>query len=226
MKTLFLTITLSFAAIAFAACQTATNTNNAAGHSNGDMNGMNHNAMPMNGNMMNGNGMMSNQSMMKSDPNAAASPFDLQFIDTMTAHHGSAIEMAKIAIGKTQNAELKAFAQKIISDQNKEIAQMRDWREKWFSGKPAAMNMEMPGMKSSMPDMDAAMKKLEGAAGKEFDLAFLDAMIPHHEGAVQMAKDALIKAEKPEIKTLATNIIKAQEDEIKKMQAWKTAWSK
>lgn len=216
MKTLFLTITLSIAAIAFTACQTATNMNNAVRNSNGNMNGMNHNAMPMNG-----NGMM-NQSDMKSSPNAASQPFDCQFIDTMTAHHQSAIDMATTAIPKTQNAELKAFAQKIISDQNKEIAQMKDWREKWFKEKPMAMNMEMSGMMSSMPDM----KKLETASGKEFDLAFLDAMIPHHAGAVQMAKDALTKAEKPEIKTLANNIIKAQEEEIKKMQAWKTAWSK
>ena len=221
MKTLFLTVTLSVAAIAFAACQTATNTNNATQHSNGNMNGMNHNLMPMNGNTMNHNGMM-NQSDMKSSPNAASQPFDLQFIDTMTGHHKSAIDMAKMAVEKTQNAELKAFAQKIISDQNKETAQMKDWREKWFTGKPSAMNMEMSGMMSSMPDM----KKLETASGKEFDLAFLEGMIPHHAGAVQMAKDALTKTEKPEIKTLAQNIIKAQEEEIKKMQTWKTAWNK
>jgi uncharacterized protein (DUF305 family) len=222
MKILFLTITLSAAAIVFTACQTMTNMNNAVPNANGNMNGMDHNAMPMNGNMMNQNSMTSNQSMMKSDPNAADSPYECQFIDTMTTHHNSAIEMAKMAVEKTQNAELKTFAQKIISDQNKEITQMKDWREKWFAGKPMARNMEMSGMKSSMPNM----KTLETATGKEFDFAFIDAMISHHAGAVQMAKDALAKTEKPEIKTLAQNIIKAQEGEIKKMQAWKTAWSK
>lgn len=218
MKTLILIVSLTIAAIAFVACQSATNTNtgmNTAQHSNGNMNGMDHNAMPMNG-----NANMPSNTMMKSSPNAASQPFDLQFIDTMTEHHKSAIAMAKMAVEKTQNAELKAFAQKIISDQEKENTQMKAWREKWFAGKPAAMNMEMSGMMGSMPDM----KKLETVGGKEFDLAFLDAMIPHHSGAVEMATDALAKAERPEIKTLANQIIKAQEEEIKKIQAWKTAW--
>ena len=181
---------------------------------------MNMNGMNMNGNMSN----MSNMSMMKSDPNAASQPFDLQFIDTMTAHHKSATEMAKMAVEKTQNAELKAFAQKIISDQTREIGQLKDWREKWFAGKPAAMNLEMPGMTDSMKDMK--MSEMQVAKGKELDLMFLDAMTKHHAGAIAMAKDALTKAEKPEIKTMAQNIIKAQEAEIKQMAEWKAKWSK
>ena len=236
MKTIILTIVLSVAAIAFAACsQTANvNTNQA----------MNRNAMTMNGNMMNGNSMAmnSNHSMssadpnhgmsdemgqMKSDPNAASAPYDLQFLDTMSAHHSGAVEMAEMALKKSENAELKTFAQKIIDDQKKEIAQMKDWREKWYAGKPAAMNMEMSGMMDSMKMMmGGEMKKMEAASGKDFDIHFLDMMTPHHAGAVMMAKEALTKAEHPEIKTLANQIIKAQEAEIKQMNDWKAKWSK
>jgi len=185
----------------------------------------------MNGNMMNNssmnhNGMM-NHSDMKSSPNAASQPYDLQFIDTMTHHHQGALDMAKMAVEKTQNAELKTFAQKIIKDQEKEIAQMKDWREKWFAGKPQAMNMEMPGMGDGMKMMMGdGMKRMEAASGKEFDLKFLDMMTPHHQGATVMAKEALTKAEHPEIKTLANQIIKAQEAEIKQMADWKAKWAK
>ncbi|MEJ7698890.1 MAG: DUF305 domain-containing protein [Pyrinomonadaceae bacterium] len=126
---------------------------------------------------------MTNHSDMKSSPNAASAPYDLQFLDTMTHHHQGALDMAKMAVEKTQNAELKAFAQKIIADQNKEIAQMKDWREKWFAGKPQAMNMEMPGMGDGMKMMMGdGMKKMEAASGKEFDLMFLNMMTPHHAG--------------------------------------------
>ena len=164
---------------------------------------------------------------MKSSPDASRQPYDLQFIDTMTHHHQGAIDMAEIALKKSQNAEIKTFAQKIIDDQKKEIAQMKEWREKWYSGKPAAMNMEMPGMNDSMKMMMGdGMKKFEAATGIEFDLMFLNMMIPHHEGAVTMAKEALTKAEHAEIKTLANGIIKAQEAEIKMMQDWKAKWSK
>ena len=235
MKTLILTIVLSVAAIAFAGCQTATDTTNINTRANTAVTSLNANSMS---NMagMNHNSMMSNANHdmsamhhdeMKSSPNAASQPYDLQFLDTMTHHHQGAIDMAKMAVGKTQNQELKAFAQKIIADQNKEIAQMKDWREKWYAGKPAAMNMEMPGMNEGMKMMMGdGMKKFEAATGKEFDLMFLDMMTPHHQGATMMAKEALTKAEHPEIKTLANQIIKAQEAEIKMMADWKAKWSK
>ena len=183
-----------------------------------NMNGMDHNSMPMN------SGMPMDHGEMKSSPGAASQPYDLQFLDTMVHHHQGAIDMAKPVLQKSTNAELKAFAQKIIDDQNKEIAQMKSWREKWYAGKPAAMNMEMPGMADSMKMMGADMKKMDSMSGKEYDLHFLDMMTPHHAGAVTMAKEALTKAEHPEIKTLSNQIIKSQESEIKMMADWKSKW--
>lgn len=79
-------------------------------------------------------------------------------------------------------------------------------------------------MMESMRGMD--MDKLKANAGTEFDLMFLDMMIPHHEGALKMAREALSKAEHQEIKKLAQEIINAQEAEIKQMQSWKNAWAK
>jgi len=229
----FALIVLALAAFA-GACQTTGNTNTATTANANRMTNMNMamNANSMSPNMSNMsnmpmNGSMSGMSDMKSSPNAASQPYDLQFIDTMTHHHQGAIEMAEMALKKSSNAELKTFAQKIIDDQKKEIAQMKDWREKWFSGKPAAMNMEMPGMGDSMKMMVGdGMKKMEAASGKDFDIHFLDMMTPHHAGAVVMSKEALTKAEHPEIKTLANQIIKAQEAEIKMMADWKAKWTK
>jgi uncharacterized protein (DUF305 family) len=229
MKTIILTVVLSLAAIAFAACGQSGGNNSAMNHggmnhnsmnsnSSMNMNGMNHNSMNSN---MNHGGM--NHSNMKSDANVTSAPYDLQFIDTMTAHHQGAVDMAKMVDGKTQNPDLIKFAKQIIGDQEKEIAQMKDWREKWFKGAPRAINMEMPGMADSMK-MD--MSKLSNSKDKAFDLAFIEMMIPHHDGAVSMAKEALTKSEKPEIKTLANQIIKAQEAEIKMMNEWKEKWSK
>ena len=235
MKTIILTVLLSASAIAFAGCQTATNTANTNANARANtavvQNSNANSMMNMNDNsMMNGNSNMSGMSGMsdmKSSPNAARQPYDLQFLDTMSAHHQSAIDMAKMVGGKTDNAELKAFAAKIIADQNKEIAQTKEWREKWYAGKPMAMNMEMPGMNDSMKMMSGGeMKKMEAATGKDFDIHFLNMMTPHHQGATVMAKEALTKAEHPEIKTLVNQIIKAQEAEIKMMADWKAKWSK
>jgi uncharacterized protein (DUF305 family) len=67
------------------------------------------------------------------------------------------------------------------------------------------------------------MQKL-GKMDKTYDLRFINEMIPHHEGAVLMAKDAQKNAQHPEIKTLAHNIIDSQEKEIAQMKAWRSAW--
>ena len=164
-----------------------------------------------------------NHSEMKSAPDAANQPYDLQFLDTMTAHHEGAIEMAKTTTTKSTNPELKVFADKIVADQTREIIEMKKWREQWFAGKSSAINMEMAGMHDSMKGMDAG--KMSAANGKGFDLEFINQMTPHHNGAVVMAREALTKAEHAEIKTLANQIIKAQEAEIKQMQDWKAKWA-
>ena len=63
-----------------------------------------------------------------------------------------------------------------------------------------------------------------GAAGSQFDLRFINAMIPHHEGAVTMAEDALKKSQRPEVKQLAREIITSQQKEIAQMKQWRKAW--
>ena len=192
-----------------------------SGNHNGSIKTEEHNTShrePMNHNGMNHNSM--NHSEIKSAPNAAAQAYDLQFLDTMISHHEGAVEMAKAAELKTQNAELKTFTAKIVADQNREIAEMKRWRESWFAGKPSALNMEMAGMLDSMKGMD--MTKMNQTSGAAFDSEFVNQMTPHHQGAIVMAREALTKAEHAEIKTLANQIIRAQEAEINQMQNWKT----
>ena len=160
-----------------------------------------------------------------SAPNAKAQPYDLQFIDSMIHHHEGAVSMAEMALRKSEREELKTFARKIIEDQNREIAQMRKYREAWYAGKPTAMNMEMPGMKESMMSPEHE-RMMEAASGGDFDNHFIDMMIPHHEGAVKMSRELLQKGEHADLKALAEQIIREQQAEIQQMQAWKTQWSK
>jgi len=62
-----------------------------------------------------------------------------------------------------------------------------------------------------------------GPADAEFDLRFIDAMT-HHQGAVEMAKEAQQKSKRPEIQKLAADIIQAQDKEINQMNQWRQAW--
>lgn len=188
---------------------------NSGSHSGTNHNSANHNAA---------NQTEMNHSAMKSAPNAANQAYDLQFLDTMIAHHEAAAEMAKPATVKARSSDLKTLAFKIVADQEREIAQMKGWREQWFAGQTAALNMEMAGMNGSMEKMN--MTKLMRLSGDVFDVEFISQMTPHHEGAITMAREALTKAEHPEIKLLANQIIRAQEAEIKAMQTVKTQYGK
>ena len=63
-----------------------------------------------------------------------------------------------------------------------------------------------------------------GNADEKYDSRFIAAMINHHEGAIDMAKDAELKSKRPEILNLANEIIEAQEKEIEMMREWKKLW--
>ena len=229
MTYLMLTICLVVALFAGCSSQPAGNANPHAGMNhnssaniaadstaaNVDHSTMNHGSMD--------NGSMDNGSM-ASSPDAKAAPYDLQFIDTMIAHHEGAIVMVAPAFKNAKTLEITRLAEEIQRDQQKDIAQMKGWRIKWFPGAKPAVNMEMAGMAGSMIGMD--MKKLEGLKDVEFDLEFIRQMIPHHEGAIVMANDAIKNAKNQELKTLAKAIIKAQQAEIAQMRTWQKAWTK
>lgn len=173
--------------------------------------------------------MPMNHGSMDMDLGPADASFDLRFIDAMTLHHQGAVEMAEEAIEKSSRPEIKALAQNIISGQEQEISQMQQWRQAWYpdaGAEPVMYHAQMDGMMPMPKAMQDSMKMSDdlGAADAEFDLRFIDAMIPHHEGAVVMAQAALEKSDRPEIKQLAQAILDAQQPEIDQMTQWRQAW--
>lgn len=60
--------------------------------------------------------------------------------------------------------------------------------------------------------------------GQPYDQAFIDNMVPHHEGAVEMARIELAKGKRADVKKLAAQVISAQNSEIERMKAWRSEW--
>ncbi|HKP69834.1 MAG TPA: DUF305 domain-containing protein [Pyrinomonadaceae bacterium] len=163
-------------------------------------------------------------SSMASSPGASSAPLELQFIDTMIVHHEGAIDMAELAESYAGHPELKQLAADIVREQMREIDTMEKFRDRWFGDKDPAINMEFPGMSEGMHGMD--LHKLGSLRGNEFDLEFIRQMIPHHEGALVMAKQIKDNDSYAELKRLADDIIRAQEAEIATMRGWLTAWER
>jgi uncharacterized protein (DUF305 family) len=153
--------------------------------------------------------------MMNDKLGAADANYDDRFISMMIPHHEGAVMMSKDALTKTSKPELKKLAESIIAAQNKEIADMKQWEQKWYGHAPQSSDMEM---------MNSQMVQELGPAGKDYEDHYIDGMIPHHESAIAMAKDALTKSTHPEIKALAQSIITSQQKEIDQMKTYRKAW--
>ena len=91
----------------------------------------------------------------------------------------------------------------------------------YIFGGSGTSTSETHTMSETMTGMSAS---LEGKTGDEFDRAFIDEMITHHEGAVDMARQALQHAKHNEIKKMAQDIIDAQTKEIDTMRTWLQEW--
>src|SRR5437762_4199632 len=107
-------------------------------------------------------------SEMTSSPGATDAPYELQFIDTMIVHHQGAIDAAQLVATRAQHKELKQLAKSIISNQQQEVAEMRTLRTAWFGDRPPAINMDLPGMREGMEQMDN--EKLDPLKENAFDL--------------------------------------------------------
>lgn len=232
MKTSFVFTILAIASLSGTALAACSNTSQQAQAPTTEASGKQD--MMQGGGMNHGNGMMQGGGMnhnMAMDLGPADANYDLRFIDGMTPHHQGAVEMAKEALTKSKRPEIKKLAQDIIAAQNIEINELKQWRKAWYPkadstpmAYSAQMGHMMPMSQQQMQDM--MMKGDLGAADAQFDLRFINAMTPHHEGAVTMAQDALKKTKRPEIKKLSQEIITSQQKEIEQMKQWKQAWYK
>jgi uncharacterized protein (DUF305 family) len=145
---------------------------------------------------------------------------DRRFIDAMVPHHQGAIAMAEVALKNAQHEEIIQLSRKIISSQQAEIEELKSIKQEEFGTSNVPMELNQEQMRSMGMMMDP-----QQLANKEpFDKAFIDAMIPHHRSATEMAEVASEKSENARIKELAGDVINAQKREIEQMKQWRKEW--
>ena len=140
---------------------------------------------------------------------------DVDFATSMIPHHRQAVEMADLALTKSTNADVKRFATQIKAAQSPEINAMTGWLTAWQAPVPTgSMDHSMPGMSMPGEMSDADMTALRRATGAAFDKMWLELMIKHHGGAINMAKTELADGQNAAAKSLAQSIITGQSGEI------------
>jgi uncharacterized protein (DUF305 family) len=175
-----------------------------------DMQGMDHSNMDM------GSGGMMGASEMLMEGGEYS---DERFIDAMVPHHQGAIDMAEVALENAEHLELLQLAENVISTQQAEIEQLRSIKEQEFGTSEVPMQMSAEEM-----EMMGMEDPAELANQRPFDEAFINAMIPHHESAIEMAQVALAESDNPAIRDLAGRIVDDQTREIEQMRGWLEEW--
>ena len=185
--------------------------NESGGGGHGQMNNgqMDHGSMGM------GSGGMARQMVMENGKYS-----DKAFIDAMVPHHQGAIAMAEVALKNAEHEEIIQLSRNIVSSQQAEIEDLKSIKQEEFGTSNVPMEMSPKQMRG----MGMMMDPQQLANQKPFDEAFIDAMIPHHQSAIEMAQVALENSDNPKIKELAQNIISAQQREIEQMKQWRKEW--
>jgi uncharacterized protein (DUF305 family) len=145
---------------------------------------------------------------------------DRRFIDAMVPHHQGAIAMARVALENAEHEEIKGLSRNIVSTQQAEIEKLKAIKKEEFGTSRVPMEMSP----SQMRAMGMMMTPERLTRSEPFDRAFIDAMIPHHQSAIDMAQVASKKSDNPKIKELAENIVSAQQREIEEMKQWRKEW--
>jgi uncharacterized protein (DUF305 family) len=154
------------------------------------------------------------------------------FARDMAAHHAQAVDMSFTMRDKTQSKDIRNLAYDIITTQSTQRGMFLGWLQQWgldqAGDRPAMAWMvghghgaaataavpsgQMPGM--ATPEQLTQLKSLQGAAA---EVLYLQLMIRHHEGGVQMAQGLLALSKRDEVVSLAQKIVNGQTGEIKLM---------
>jgi uncharacterized protein (DUF305 family) len=152
---------------------------------------------------------------------------EVMFAQMMIPHHEQALEMSQLALSVSTNSEVVDIAQRILDGQAPEIEEMQRWID--TSGVATGMAHEMPDgsmMNNNMMDDSTMsgmvsgeqMEELASLQSPEFDVLFLQLMIEHHEGALEMV-EMIDGSANPQVAKLARQVSSTQKAEIDEMSA-------
>lgn len=140
---------------------------------------------------------------------------DWDFVAGMIPHHQGAVDMANALLDNQPNPELSTLAEAIIRAQEAEITFLRDWLAS-NAAKPSEQARDIRLAYQRINERMMQLPKLSGDASQDF----LAMMIPHHEGAVEMAMVLLAFGQDEALQPLAQQVISSQNQEIEQMRGW------
>jgi len=134
---------------------------------------------------------------------------DLRYVNGMIAHHLSAIDMAKQALVHSKRPEILDLAQVIITSDERGIQQLYDYKRAWYS---------------DTQEVKVYEKKQLGTGDELFDLRFINALLAHHQMAIETAREVAQKSTRNEVLTLADEVDTNLSASAKQLAEWRKQW--
>lgn len=138
----------------------------------------------------------------------------------MIPHHQGAFDMSQIVLRDTRDADIRRMAQKTVEMQTGDIAELRRWLE---TNVGAAAGAAAPGGGGEPPFAPAEAKMMDAmraATGANTDLMWVNKMIAHHQGALDMSQVVLRESQDAGIRRLAQKTVEMQTADIGELRAW------
>jgi uncharacterized protein (DUF305 family) len=143
---------------------------------------------------------------------------DVAFATNMIPHHQQAVDLSALVPDRSTDPDVVALARQISAAQQPEINVMKVLLVQWNENPET--NSGHTGHGSTMQGMvdETTMTKLKSLTGAEFDKLWLESMLAHHQGAIEMAKAEIANGDNVDAKSLAKTIVTTQEAEIGQMK--------
>ncbi|MDX1974122.1 MAG: DUF305 domain-containing protein [Rickettsiales bacterium] len=145
---------------------------------------------------------------------------DVDFARGMVPHHQGAVDMANVLLAHSKDKTLRTLAQRIVIWQEVEIGIMKRWLNAKDSYSKTSCDCDAETTKAYKEAMNTMHHDMNIAYTGNVDIDFVNGMIPHHQGAIDMAWVLIKAGVDPELRAIAHDIIRSQEQEIALMKEW------
>lgn len=133
-------------------------------------------------------GNIARYNQLRSSPNVVSMPFELQFIDTMTANEYAVIDLAQLVETRSMRKELKVWARRCLTNRRSELESLAAMRTSMFAASPEAVNIELVGIRDGMSASNLSKADLLKASA--FDMEFVKQMNALLNSGAELSFDA------------------------------------
>ncbi|MEX5277841.1 MULTISPECIES: DUF305 domain-containing protein [Kocuria] len=151
---------------------------------------------------------------------------EITFLAEIIPHHRAAIEMAELELERGTSPDIRTHAENIIANQQHQIDQFTRWLEEWYGLTPEEAMAQVPAeaqeeMKILEEETQMMIEELSAVeAGEDFDVAFVQKMIPHHNSGIIEFLEPQSRAVHPQLRVAATAGITTQQAQVADFRTW------